>query len=278
MSGGTLPDAEAYVELERKRSPPGLTPTAFVGSAMTGFHADVRSGRPHRRAETRLEDHPVYVVLPPKVQAVLTGTAGRLSLRAGESPPSDALYFVLNGALGFFPSRRRVCVGVVPPGSVVGWEAAIGAMIDAQETRAILPTEGYVAPLNTVRTVLKEAWICQFLAAYAASRARALGVEAACNARHTSLQRLAKWIARLHAADGEERGISITQGELADMLGLQRTSVNAACRHLQDRGAVRIRRARLVVLDQDALSETACDCDAGLADEAAERRLRNRLN
>lgn len=86
--------------------------------------------------------------------------------------------------------------------------------------------------------------------AYAASRARALGVEAACNARHTALQRLAKWIARLHAADGEERGISITQGELADMLGVQRTSVNAACRHLQDRGALRICRARLIVLDQ----------------------------
>lgn len=109
-------------------------------------------------------------------------------------------------------------------------------------------------------------------------RARALGVEAACNARHTALQRLAKWIARLNNAAGEERGISITQGELGSLLGLQRTSVNAACRHLQDRGAVRIRRARLVVVDQDALSEAACDCDARLADGPAERRLRNRLN
>ncbi len=112
--------------------------------------------------------------------------------------------------------------------------------------------------------------------AYAASRA--LGVEAACNARHTALQRLAKWIARLHAANGEEGGISITQGELADMLGVQRTSINAACRHLQDRGALRIRRARLVVLDQGELSQAACDRDVGLADGAAERRLRNRLN
>ena len=255
-----------------------LTPPAFVGSAMTGFHADVRTGRPPRRAGTRLEDHPVYVVLPPKVQAVLTETAGRLSLRAGESPPGDALYFVLSGAVGFFPSRRRVCVGVVPPGSVVGWDAAVSATIDAEETRAILPTQGYVAPLNTVQAVLKDAWICQFLAAYAASRARALGVEASCNARHTALQRLAKWIARLHAAVGEERGISITQGELADMLGLQRTSVNAACRHLQVRGAIRIRLARLIVLDQEELSEAACDCDASLAHGALERRLHNRLN
>ncbi|WP_341018849.1 Crp/Fnr family transcriptional regulator [Brevundimonas diminuta] len=160
----------------------------------------------------------------------------------------------------------------------MGWEAAISAIIDAEETRAILPTEGFVAPLSAVQVVLKDAWICQFLAAYAASRARALGVEARCNARHTAFQRLAKWIARLNAAAGEERGVSITQGELADMLGLQRTSVNAACRHLQGQGAVRIRRARLLVLDQDALSEAACDCDAGLADGAAERRLHNRLN
>lgn len=247
---------------------------------MTGFHADVGGGRSSARARTRLEDHPVYLALPPKVQAVLMETSRRLALGAGESPPDDALYFVLNGALGFFPSKQRVCVGVIPPGSVLGWEAAIGATLHAHETRAVLPTEGYVAPLNPVRAVLKDAWIHQFLAAYAASRARAraLGVEAACNARHTALQRLAKWIARLHAADGEERGISITQGELADMLGVQRTSVNAACRHLQDRGALRIRRARLVVLDQEELSQAACDCDAALADGAAERRLRNRLN
>jgi len=245
---------------------------------MTGFHADVGGGRSSVRARARLEDHPVYLALPPKVQAVLIETARRLALGAGESPPDDALYFVLNGALGFFPSGQRVCVGMVPPGSVLGWEAAIGATLHAHETRAVLPTEGYVAPLKPVHAVLKDAWIHQFLAAYAASRARALGVEAACNARHTALQRLAKWIARLHAADGEERGISITQGELADMLGVQRTSVNAACRHLQDRGALRIRRARLVVLDQGELLQAACDCDAGLADGAAERRLRNRLN
>lgn len=217
------------------------------------------------RPSFRMEHHPVYDVLPPKVQAVLMETARRLALVAGESPPDDALYFVLNGVLGFFPSGQRVCVGVIPPGSVVGWEAAVGASIHAHETRAILPAEGYVAPLKPVHALLKDAWIHQFLAAYASSRARALGVEAACNARHTALQRLAKWIARLHAADGEERGISITQGELADMLGLQRTNINALCRHLQGRGAVRIRRARLVVLNQDELSQAACDCDAGLA-------------
>ncbi|WP_112999452.1 Crp/Fnr family transcriptional regulator [Brevundimonas diminuta] len=245
---------------------------------MTGFHADVGSGRAPPRTRTRLEDHPVYAVLPQKVQVGLTESARRLSLEAGEAPPSNALYFVLNGALGFFPSDQRICVGVVPPGSVLGWEGAIGVTIEAHNTRAILPTVGYIAPLRSVRTLLKSTWIHQFLAAYAASRARALGVEAACNARHTALQRLAKWIARLHAADGEERGISITQGELADMLGLQRTSVNAACRHLQDRGALRIRRARLVVLDQEELSQAACDCDAALADGAAEQRLRNRLN
>jgi len=153
-----------------------------------------------------MEHHPGYDVLPSKVKAVLMETARRLALVAGEPPPDDALYFVLNGALGFFPSGRRICVGVIPPGSVLGWEAAVGASIHAHETRAILPTEGYVAPLKPVHALLKDAWIHQFLAAYVASRARALGVEAACNARHTALQRLAKWIARLHAADGEERG------------------------------------------------------------------------
>lgn len=139
--------------------------------------------------------------------------------------------------------------------------------------RAILSTEGYVAPLKPDQAVLNDAWIYKFLAVYAGSRARALGVEAACNARHTTLQRLAKWIARFHVAAGEEMGLSITKSELAALLGC----INSACRHLQDLGAVRIRRARLVVLDQDELSGAACDCDA-LSDGASERRVHNWLN
>lgn len=245
---------------------------------MTGFHADIGSGRSAARARTRLEEHPVYSVLPHPVQDVLTKSACRVSLQGGERPPSNALYFVLNGALGFFPCDQKVCVGVVPPGSVVGWEAAAGVTFEGHQARAILPTDGYVAPLKSVSHLLKDDWVHQFLAAYAASRARALGIEAACNARHTALQRLAKWIGRLHAADREERGILITQNELADMLGLQRTSINGACRHLQDRGALRIRRGRLVVLDKDKLWQAACDCDAELADADAGGRRRSRLN
>lgn len=249
-----------------------------VGQNMPEIHAEALRGRPPARARRRLEDHPVYAVLPPRVQIVLRESARRFSLGPGETPPDDALFFVVNGALGFFPSRRNVCVGVIPPGSVLGWEAAGGGAISSQETRAILPTEGYVAPLKRVQGLFEDAWIYPFLAARAQSRARALGIEAACNARHTALQRLAKWIARLHVAAGEEGVISITQGELAALLGLQRTSVNAACRHLQDRGTVRIRRARLVVVDPDELSEAACDCDARLADDGPERRIRNRWN
>ncbi len=246
---------------------------------MTGFHAHDGLGSSLSPARTRLENHPVYAVLPSAVQVVLTETADRLSLDAGDALPKDSLFFIMNGAIGFFPSRCGVCVGIVPPGSVAGWEALISAAINAPQMRALLPVDGYVAPLNTVQAVLKGVWIYRFLAAHAGERARVLGVEASCNARHTAVQRLAKWIARFNAASGgEESEISITQSELAKLLGLQRTSVNVACRYLQDRGALRIRRARVIVIDQDELAEASCNCDARLADSTAERRHPIRLN
>jgi len=221
-----------------------------------------------------MEHHPGYDVLPSKVKAVLMETARRLALVAGEPPPDDALYFVLNGALGFLPSGQRVCVGVIPPGSVLGWEAAVGASIHAHETRAILPTEGYVAPLKPVHALLKDAWIHQFLAAYAASRARALGVEAACNARHTALQRLAKWIARLHAADGEERGNSHHPGRIGGHARLAAHQYQRIVPPPAGSGSCPDSSCP----NQDELWQATCDCDAGLAEGALERRLRNRLN
>lgn len=113
MQGFTI-DLNAIIAVVAKRQ------RLSLDQNMTGFHAGVGGERASARAGTRLEDHPVYAVLPPKVQAVPTGTARRLLLRAGEPPPSDALFFVLSGALGFFPSRQRVSAGVISPGSVVG--------------------------------------------------------------------------------------------------------------------------------------------------------------
>lgn len=215
-------------------------------------------------------DHPVLNALPVEVRLGICERAENLYLPEDVAPPRGRLYFLKSGVLGIFPAGNPVCAGTIVPGSVYGWEALLDENAVAG-TRAIVPSDGFSVPLSTIRSLLGETWIFRFLAAHAVARTRVTGIEAACNARHTASQRTAKWIMRLHQAVRDPNGISITQARLADLLGFQRTSINASCGHLRDRGAIRIRRGRLIVSDVHALEEIACKCDSELVEGRMER-------
>lgn len=81
----------------------------------------------------------------------------------------------------------------------------------------------------------------------------------ACNAFHSIEERAARWL--LHAQDraGGER-IALTQESLAGLLGVQRTTVNAVARALQDQGLITNRRGAIQVRDRHGLSKVACGC------------------
>src|SRR5207237_3423967 len=59
---------------------------------------------------------------------------------------------------------------------------------------------------------------------------------AACNAFHSIPERAARWL--LHAQDRGGDRIELTQEAFAGLLGVQRTTVNAVIRELQDAGLV----------------------------------------
>lgn len=81
----------------------------------------------------------------------------------------------------------------------------------------------------------------------------------ACAASHRLEGRLATWLLRCRERSGAEV-LAIRQEELAEALGVQRTSVNAAAQALQTAGAVRTGRGRIVIPDETALRRRACRC------------------
>lgn len=101
----------------------------------------------------------------------------------------------------------------------------------------------------------------------------------ACNAFHPIEARAARWL--LHAQDraGSDR-LALTQESLANLLGVQRTTVNAVARVLQEQGLVANRRGAFQVLDRPGLRSAACECyaaveshfDAVLGKDAGERQ------
>lgn len=85
----------------------------------------------------------------------------------------------------------------------------------------------------------------------------------ACNAQHSIEERAARWL--LHAQDraGSE-SIALTQEALAGLLGVQRTTVNAVVRVLQDQGVIANRRGAILVRDRRGLQAVACGCYAAV--------------
>ena len=90
---------------------------------------------------------------------------------------------------------------------------------------------------------------------------------AACNAYHSIAERASRWL--LHAQDRTGDRIELTQEAFAGLLGVQRTTVNAVIRQLQDEGLVTTGRGVLRVADRVGLKRRACECYQRLEDHFA---------
>lgn len=87
---------------------------------------------------------------------------------------------------------------------------------------------------------------------------------AACNTFHSIQQRAARWL--LTAQDRAGDRIELTQEALAELLGVQRTTVNAVVGSLQDLGLISARRGRVIVVDRAGLKRHACECYSTISD------------
>ena len=81
----------------------------------------------------------------------------------------------------------------------------------------------------------------------------------ACNAVHTVEARCCRWILSTQDRVGQ-RDLPLTHEFLAEMLGVQRSSVSLVVRALQTAGLVRQGRGVISVSDRAGLEESACEC------------------
>jgi CRP-like cAMP-binding protein len=81
----------------------------------------------------------------------------------------------------------------------------------------------------------------------------------ACNALHSVEARFGRWL--LSCRDRiDTNTVSLTQEFLADMLGVQRTTVTVVARAMQASGLIRYRRGMVDILDRAGLEAIACEC------------------
>ncbi|PVE23650.1 Crp/Fnr family transcriptional regulator [Microvirga sp. KLBC 81] len=80
-----------------------------------------------------------------------------------------------------------------------------------------------------------------------------------CNAVHPVEARCCRWILRLQDRVGRDT-LLLTHEVLAEMLGVQRSTVSVVTRTLQGAGLIQQSRGSITVIDRAGLEEAACEC------------------
>jgi len=82
---------------------------------------------------------------------------------------------------------------------------------------------------------------------------------AACMAVHDVEARLCRWLLRARDLANTD-DLQFTQEVLAEMLGVERTSVTLHARTLQQAGIIKYARGKIHITDLEAMQETVCEC------------------
>jgi CRP-like cAMP-binding protein len=152
--------------------------------------------------------------------------------------------------------------------ATIGREGAIGGIVSAGHkpafARAVVQIGGTALKMETsaLEAAKERSGIIRDLFSRYADTLLAQTMQSvACNALHSIDARLCRWLLTTHdRVDSDE--IALTQEYLAEMLGVQRTTVSGVARVLQERGLISYSRGRMVIIDRPAIEACACECYA----------------
>jgi len=149
---------------------------------------------------------------------------------------------------------------------LLGRDAVLGGLEAAAAVPAMSDAEVYIGgraarmSASAFRYMLDQSSIVRRVAA---RHSAALMVQAhqtaLCNAAHPVEARISRWL--LEILDrGSGFDVPLTQSTLAQMLGVQRTTVNLAAGHLESDGVIKCRRGYMQIVRREQLERHACEC------------------
>ena len=103
--------------------------------------------------------------------------------------------------------------------------------------------------------------LAKIIMRYAQALMSQMAQSAVCNRLHTVDQQLCRWLlVNLDRVDGNE--LHITQGHIANLLGVRREGISEAASKLQANGLIHYRRGNIAILDRLGIEARACECYA----------------
>jgi CRP-like cAMP-binding protein len=168
--------------------------------------------------------------------------------------------------------KRELSGGRTVEVAAIGREGAIGGIVSCghaptfTQAEVQLPGPAAIVPMQVLEDAkAASAHLKNLFCRYSDALLAQVMQSVACNAFHPIEARAAKWL--LHARDRSASDrLTLTQEGLAGLLGVQRTTVNAVARVLQEQRLIAYRRGAIQVIDRDGLLKVSCDCYQAVED------------
>ena len=177
--------------------------------------------------------------------------------------PTDFVYFpesCMVSLILVLEDGTSIEVGLIGKEGLVGVLAGLGASAISGEAIVQMPGTALKMPVKVLREEMGlNAGIRQMLLLYVQALFAQVSQTAACNGRHPLPQRMARWLLLAH--DCAETNVLLLSHEfLSMMIGVRRAGVTAALGALKQAGIIEATRGQIIILDQERLESTACEC------------------
>ena len=130
--------------------------------------------------------------------------------------------------------------------------------------RCIVQLEGHTVrcPIELLQTEFKNSeHVRDLFVSYSETLLSQVQQTVACNAMHTTEERMCRWLLMMHDRAGGE-ALPYTHEFLSHILGANRKSVTLAAQSMQTAGLISYRRGTIQVLDRAGLEKASCECYA----------------
>jgi CRP-like cAMP-binding protein len=180
---------------------------------------------------------------------------------AGE--PIAAVWFPETGyvsMLAYMEDGDAAEVGLIGREGFIGLPVLLGA--DHDDIEAMVQSPGTALRLDAAAFREELERIPAFrtlLLRYALVHHGQVARTAACNGRHHTDQRLARWLLMAHDRARTDE-FPMTHEFLSMMLGVRRAGITMAARQLSTAGFIRYQRGCIEVTDRPGLESVACEC------------------
>jgi CRP-like cAMP-binding protein len=177
--------------------------------------------------------------------------------------PIRFVFFPLNGVVSMIAIMHdgaSVEVGTVGNEGMAGLPVFLGAARANIRAFSQVPGQALRMASHDLRAeVAENVPLRELLQLYAQALFSMVAQASACHRIHNAGQRLALWMAMCHDRVGADT-FPLTQEFLAQMVGVQRTTISEEASRLQRMGVIDYSRGIVTITDRAALEAAACEC------------------